>query len=100
MNGMPIGPPSQRPAPKSAWKPVLAPIVVTIELEFESTGIVSIGVFQVLLAGSTEQPPITCCASAARGNNTASAKASTTPGMAARGIDHSVESPWVHGRHG
>ena len=31
MNGMPIGPPSHMPAPKSAWNPVLAPIVVTID---------------------------------------------------------------------
>ena len=62
MNGMPIGPPSQVPAPKSAWNPVFAPIVVTIDAEFESTGSVSTGVFQMLLAGSTGQPPIVCCA--------------------------------------
>ena len=64
MNGMPIGPPFHVPAPKSAWKPVLAPIVVTIAAEFESTGSVSTGVFQMLLAGSTGQVPIVCCASA------------------------------------
>ena len=62
MNGMPIGPPSQMAAPKSAWNPVLAPIVVTIDAEFESTGSVSTGVFQILLAGNTAHVPIVCCA--------------------------------------
>ena len=62
MNGMPIGPPSQMPAPKSAWKPLVAPMVVTIEAEFASTGSVSTGVFQMLLAGSTGQAPIVGCA--------------------------------------
>src|SRR5262245_21843495 len=57
-NGMPIGPPSHRPAAKSAWKPRLAPIVFTIELELERIGSVSTGVFQMLLAGNTVQPPI------------------------------------------
>ena len=41
---------------------MLAPIVVTIDAEFESTGSVSTGVFQMLLAGSTGQAPIVCCA--------------------------------------
>ena len=77
------------PAPKSAWNPVLAPIVVTIDSEFDSTGSVSTGVFQMLLAGSTGQPPITCCASAARGMATARAAARTTPAAATRVIDHS-----------
>ena len=63
-NGMPIGPPFHVPAPKSAWNPVLAPIVATIDAEFGSTGSVSTGVFQMLLAGNTEQVPIVCCASA------------------------------------
>jgi hypothetical protein len=49
-------------APKSAWNPVLAPIVATIDAEFESTGSASTGVFQMLLAGSTEQVPTVCWA--------------------------------------
>src|ERR1041384_4104894 len=61
---MPIGPPSQMPAPKSAWKPRLAPMVLTIVAELDSTGSVSTGVFQMLSAGSTGQPPIICCAEA------------------------------------
>jgi hypothetical protein len=52
------------PAPKSAWKPRLAPIVFTIVAELASTGSVSTGVFQMLSAGSTGQPPIICCAEA------------------------------------
>src|SRR5262245_21461439 len=63
-NGMPIGPPFQVPDPKSAWKPVAAPMVFTIVVEFDSTGSVSTGVFQMLLAGSTVQGPSVCCAHA------------------------------------
>jgi hypothetical protein len=37
-NGIPIGPPSHVPEPKSAWNPVPAPIVVTIDDEFVRTG--------------------------------------------------------------
>src|SRR5262245_22193091 len=57
---MPIGPPSHIPAPKSAWKPRPAPIVFTSVVELDSTGSVSTGVFQMLSAGSTGQPPIIC----------------------------------------
>src|SRR5687768_15238120 len=39
-------------------------MVVTIVAELASTGSVSTGVFQMLSAGSTGQPPITCCAEA------------------------------------
>src|SRR5262245_2652831 len=64
MNGMPIGPPFQVPDPKSAWKPVFAPIVLTIVVEFARTGSVSTGVVQMLFAGSTRQTPIICWADA------------------------------------
>jgi hypothetical protein len=51
MYGIPIGPPSHMPAPKSAWNPRLEPIVFTIDAELVSTGSVSTGVFQMLSAG-------------------------------------------------
>ena len=41
---------------------MLAPIVLTIDAEFGSTGSVSTGVFQMLSAGRTGQPPIVGCA--------------------------------------
>src|SRR5262245_24540750 len=59
-NGMPIGPPSHWAAPKSAWKPRDAPIVLTIAAEFDSTGSVSTGVFQMLFGGRIEQCPRVC----------------------------------------
>jgi hypothetical protein len=48
-SGMPVGPPSHMPAPKSAWNPRLAPIVLTMLVEFGSTGNVSTGVFQMFV---------------------------------------------------
>ena len=48
---------------------MIAPMVFTMEAEFDSTGSVSTGVFQMLLAGSTEQPPIICCAYASAANS-------------------------------
>jgi hypothetical protein len=44
-------------------------MVFTIDDEFESTGSVSTGVFQMLFAGSTGQPPIICCADAGEAAN-------------------------------
>src|SRR5436190_14292947 len=60
MKGMPIGPPFHVPDPKSAWTRVFAPIVLIMDDEFESTGSVSTGVFQMLSAGSTGHEPMTC----------------------------------------
>src|ERR1044072_7453563 len=40
-NGMPIGEPSHSPEPKSAWRPVEAPIELTIAAEFAATGSLS-----------------------------------------------------------
>src|SRR5262245_5648695 len=85
MNGIPIGPPSHIPAPKSAWNPRLAPIVFTIVVELERTGSVSTGVFQMLLAGRTGQLPIIGCADAVPDN----AKPSTTPNTVVRVIERS-----------
>src|SRR5438477_10274073 len=62
MNGMPIGPPFHVPDPKSACRPVPAPVVLTIDEEFDRIGSVSTGVFQMLSAGRTEHDPIVCWA--------------------------------------
>ncbi len=53
MIGMPIGPPSQRPDPKSAWTLSPAPIDPTIAEEFLATGSASTRLFQTLEAGKT-----------------------------------------------
>src|SRR5271170_4008331 len=62
MKGMPIGPPSQRPAPKSACKVTLAPIVPTSVAELAATGSWLMGAFQTLFVGKTGQFPIVGCA--------------------------------------
>lgn len=51
--GMPIGRPSQRPEPKSAWTFPPAPIDPTIADEFPATGRRSTRLFQTLEAGKT-----------------------------------------------
>ena len=53
MIGMPIGPPSQRPEPKSAWRFRPAPIDPTIADELPATGSASTRLFQTLEAGKT-----------------------------------------------
>jgi hypothetical protein len=50
---MPIGPPSQRPDPKSGWSPVERPIDAMIRSESAATGSVSTRWFHALLAGKT-----------------------------------------------
>jgi hypothetical protein len=98
------------PAPKSAWNPLLAPIVVTIDAEFDSTGSVSTGVFQMLLDGSTWQPPMVCCAWAAPAPTTLDASARTTQRArmhvvnveamrwrVAIGMPHRLDLPQGHG---
>src|SRR5436309_2726064 len=57
-NGMPIGPPLYRPAPKSACRFLVEPMVVTQLEELVETGSWSTGVFQILSAGWTGQLPI------------------------------------------
>jgi hypothetical protein len=52
-------------------------MVFTIVAELASTGSVSTGVFQMLSAGSTGQPPIICCAEAGAAIMSASAAART-----------------------
>src|SRR5215813_4082649 len=52
---MPIGCPCQRPAPKSAWSPLVAPIELMIVAESDSTGSLSTGTFHGLSAGKTAQ---------------------------------------------
>lgn len=59
-----MGPPSHTPDPKSAWNPRVAPTVFTSVTEFVDAGSVLMGVFQMLFAGRTEHPPMTCCADA------------------------------------
>ncbi len=58
--GIPIGefePGGQTPDPKSAWTMVLAPMALMYAAELESTGRLSIGVFQMSSSGRTSQPP-------------------------------------------
>src|SRR5687767_12514177 len=55
-NGIPIGPPSQVPEPKSAFRPVLDPMLLIQEAEREWTGKESTRAFQTLSAGSIGQP--------------------------------------------
>src|SRR5581483_11835474 len=52
-NGMPIGPPFQRPEPKSAWRPVPAPIDWISCAEFAATGSASTRWFHALSDGKT-----------------------------------------------
>src|SRR5438552_10296831 len=54
-NGIPIGPPSQVPEPKSAWRPVSRPIERISVAEFAATGNLSTRRFQGLERGKTEQ---------------------------------------------
>src|SRR3990172_8864635 len=53
--GIPIGPPSQSPEPKSAWRCLSEPIEATIAAEPGATGSVSMRRFQKLSAGKTGQ---------------------------------------------
>src|SRR5919201_2826069 len=53
--GIPIGPPSQRPEPKSACTPVFNPIERIIVAEFAATGSLSTRRFQAFEAGKTGQ---------------------------------------------
>ena len=55
MIGIPIGPPSQSPEPKSAWTLSPAPIAATIAAELGATGSLSTRWFQGLVAGKTGQ---------------------------------------------
>src|SRR5579862_1537640 len=51
-NGIPIGPPSQRPEPKSGCKPVVSPIDWISCAEFAATGSVSTRSFHGFVAGN------------------------------------------------
>src|SRR6266540_2601212 len=53
--GIPIGAPSQRPEPKSACRPVPAPIEEMISAELPATGSVSTRWFQGFVFGKTGQ---------------------------------------------
>ena len=53
--GMPIGPPSQRPEPKSAWTWRFAPMALTIRFELLRMGNLSTRLFQTLSAGKIAQ---------------------------------------------
>ena len=52
-NGIPIGEPSQRPEPKSACRPVSAPIEAMTAAELAATGSLSTRRFQGLVFGKT-----------------------------------------------
>ena len=52
---MPIGEPSQRPEPKSAWSPVSVPIEPMIAAEFWATGSLSTRRFHGFVFGKTGQ---------------------------------------------
>src|SRR6185295_4624207 len=54
-NGIPIGPPSQVPEPKSAWSPVSSPIERISVAEFGASGSLSTRRFQGFERGKTEQ---------------------------------------------
>src|SRR5712692_2680884 len=58
MNGMPIGPPLNVPAPKSGCNPAVVLMLFTYAAELRSTGRPSMRRFQMLSAGNTLQPPI------------------------------------------
>jgi hypothetical protein len=51
--GIPIGPGPQKPAPKSAWRPIAEPIEGMVATEFEAMGSVSTRWFQGLSGGKT-----------------------------------------------
>src|SRR5436309_2882047 len=53
--GIPIGEPFQRPEPKSGWRPMPGPIVLTIAEEFDATGSESTRTFHQLFEGKIEQ---------------------------------------------
>src|SRR5512142_619467 len=55
--GMPMGPPSHKPAPKSGCIPVVAPMLVTYACELGATGRLSMRRFQMLSPGKTLHPP-------------------------------------------
>src|SRR2546426_1420329 len=55
---MPVGLPSQRPEPKSAWTGASRPIERIIAAEFGATGSLSTRWFQGFAAGKTGQPAI------------------------------------------
>src|SRR5579859_2780375 len=55
---MPMGWPLYKPEPKSACKCRVGPIVFTKVTEFAATGILSMGMFQMLFAGKTLQFPM------------------------------------------
>ena len=64
--GIPIGPPSQRPEPKSGCRPVSAPIERDDRAPSpRATGSVSTRWFHGLSAGKTGQPPMLGCGAAA-----------------------------------
>src|SRR5436305_14680319 len=54
--GIPIGAPSQRPEPKSAWRPVEVPIEAMIAAESAATGSRSTRRFHGFEAGKAGQP--------------------------------------------
>src|SRR5438876_7419709 len=58
-----MGPPSQSPDPKSGCAGWPAPMVATYVFELGSSGRVSTGAFQTLLAGNTAHPATCGCAS-------------------------------------
>src|SRR4051794_15092926 len=95
---MPMGPPSQRPEPKSAWTLVVAPIEATIAAESAATGSASTRWFHGFEAGDTGERlgPRRRRAGAARTATSATANAAasmmraplprrTVPAMAAVG---------------
>src|SRR5262245_47942725 len=62
MKEIPMGPPSDRPEPKSGCAFFVAPMVATLRSEWASTGNLSTGLFQTLLAGKTMQVAMRCWA--------------------------------------
>ncbi len=70
-----MGSPLYVPAPKSACKWRLGPIVFTNNVEFVATGSLSMGVFQMLFAGKTLQFPIVGWANEELANKTRSGTA-------------------------
>src|SRR4051794_24372718 len=54
---MPMGPPFQRPEPKSACRPVFAPMLAIYWPERTAVGSAAMLRFQMLLAGKTGQGP-------------------------------------------
>src|SRR3954465_11285925 len=93
-NGIPIGPPSHVPEPKSGWSGAPRPIALIIAAEFFATGSVSTRAFHGLSAGKIAQPgavgsgvaliPEPATSAAPTTNATASARRVTPPAARSR----------------